>query len=318
MKRIFLCLGLMWGLTASAQVFIQNTLYSFNRFVYNPAAAGINQSANLTLLGRLQWVGIDGGPRSFTAAVDAPITSMQSGVGAYIIGDELGPLSTVGVNVSYAYHLDVGNATLSIGASGGLLQKSINGNFVYDRSNGDDPVVPFGNYSSSAMVPNLAAGIYFTLPEDKFFIGISGQDLLEPSIEELTLTAGIGPDAKVTRTFYLSSGIRFDLSDQVNLQPSVLARTDGISTQFDASVLATLKSVVVLGVSHRFYNDSFSGIIGAKISNKLFFGYAYDYTLSGLNANRDLASHEIMLTYSFSGGGGIPFGKDNVIKKTRQ
>lgn len=307
-----LALFVMWvtlfGISGNAQVFIQNTLYPFNRFVYNPAIAGMEDGTTLTLMGRLQWLGIDGAPSLFTTSVDTRIEALQSGVGGYIIADRLGPLTTTGVNGSYSYHLSLvpDKLRLGIGASAGILQKAINGEFRYDPSNGEDPVVPLGQYSNSVIVPNLAAGLYLSGLDDdgeeQFYVGISGQDLLEPSIDDITLTPGVGQESRVSRTFYFTAGYRFVLSENVELEPSLLARTDGASSQLDLSAFLTLKSLVLVGLNHRFGNDSFSGSLGVKISDNAFVAYSYDYTISGLNQNGDISSHEIVLSYTFPQG----------------
>ena len=152
-------------------------------------------------------------------------------------------------------------------------------------------------------VPNLAAGLYLSGRDDddreQFYLGISGQDLLEPSIDEITLSPGVGPDSRVSRTFYVTGGYRFDLSDDIELEPSFLVRTDGASSQFDLSAFLTLKSLVIFGLSHRFYNDSFAGTLGVRISDNSMIAYSYDYTLNGLNQNGDISSHEIILSYTF-------------------
>lgn len=317
MKKRFLCLvllGVLFVMNSNAQVFIQNTLYSFNRVVYNPAAAGIGGGTNVTLLGRLQWLGIDGAPTLFTTSADTKIEGI-GGVGAYIIADKLGPLTTTGINASYSYHLPLiqDKLVLGIGASAGLLQKSINGEFRYDDSNGIDPLVPLGQYSNATFVPNMAAGLYLSGKDDdgreQFYLGISGQDLLEPSIDAITQSPGIGPDSRVSRTFYASGGYRFDLSEDIELEPNFLVRTDGASTQFDLSAFVTLKSLVIFGLSHRFYNDSFAGSLGVRISDNAFIAYSYDYTLNGLNQNGDISSHEIILSYTFP-----PFGQGSKVR----
>lgn len=321
-KRLLLfCVSLGWIHGLFAQVFVQNTLYQYNRFVYNPAAAGIRDEANITLMGRLQWLGIEGAPKLLTAQIDAPIEAWDSGLGAHVIADQLGPLTTTGLNIAYAYHLPLGNgARLSFGAASGILQKSLSGNFIYNVDNGIDPLIPTGDFSSSQIVPALSAGVYYSLPDDKLFVGISGQDLLEPSIEELTLQTGVGPESRVARSFYLTAGYRFDLTDEVSLLASTLGRTDAVSYQMDASLHATLKDRILVGASYRMIsNESVSGIVGAKITEGLFFAYAYDFVLSGLNANGDLSSHEVILSYSLPslGLGGRSrrkTGLDDVIK----
>lgn len=307
MRNRFFCLvflGAIFVIDGNAQVFIQNTLYAFNRTVYNPAAVGMGGKTNVTLLGRLQWLGIDGAPTLFTAAGDTKIDGV-GGVGAYLIADKLGPLTTTGLNAAYSYHLPLvpDKLLLGIGASGGILQKSINGDFRYDDSNGIDPLVPLGQFSNAVIVPNLSAGLYLSGRDEdgreQFYLGVSGQDLLEPSIDAITQSPGVGPDSRVSRTFYLTGGYRFNLSDDIELEPSFLVRTDGASSQFDLSAFLTLKSLVLFGLSHRFYNDSFAGSLGVRISDNSLIAYSYDYTLNGLNQNGDISSHEIILSYTF-------------------
>jgi len=323
MKKYLLLLVLTscLGSVSVAQVFVQNTLYPYNRFIYNPAAAGISGETRLTVMGRLQWLGLDGAPRLLTANIDAPLRLFDSGVGAYIIRDELGPLSTTGLNLAYAYHMELGGGRLSLGASAGILQKAIDGDFVYNLDNGEDPLVPAGNFSSSQIVPGLAAGVMYTYPDgdgqERFYVGISGQDLLEPSIDDLTLNPGRGSESRVARSFYLLGGYNVDITDDIRLQPSVAARTDLVSYQVDVSAHASLKTFLV-GLSYRaFSNESISGILGARISDQLFFAYSYDFVMSGLNAQNDLSSHELVISYLIQSGGRIRPGLDDVIKKKR-
>lgn len=326
LKKGFLLTGILCILVLEgfSQVFIQNTLYPYNRFVYNPAAAGTADGTQLALMGRLQWLGIDGGPRLVTASINTPLETLQSGVGVHFVLDELGPLSTTGANASYAYHFqlrpgDVSSPRISIGAAAGVLQKRIDGTrFLYDQSGGIDPVVPTSN--NSVIVPNLSAGIYLTLPDDKLFVGLSGQDLLEPSLEELLGTSSIGDDSKVSRSFYLMGGYRFDLPGRdITIQPTFMGRAEGglSSFQFDLSTYVHIRSLITFGVSHRFYNDSFSGMAGFRITENTFLGYAFDYTVSDLNANGDLSSHEIFLSYTFRTAKRTKGPLDNVIKKPR-
>jgi len=323
MKKYLLLLLVVTCLTSSsyAQVFIQNTLYPYNRFIYNPAAAGISGDTRLSIMGRLQWLGLDGAPRLITAAIDAPLRIFDSGVGAYIIRDELGPLSTTGLNFAYSYRLEVGGGRLSLGASGGILQKAINGDFVYNLDNGEDPLVPAGAFSSSQIVPGLAAGVMYSFPnargEELFYVGLSGQDLLEPNIDDLTRNPGQGLDSRVARSFYMLGGYNLDINQDIQLHPSFAARTDLISYQLDISTHVSLKTFLV-GLSYRaFSNESVSGILGARISDQLFFAYSYDYVLSGLNAQNDLSSHELVISYLINSGGRVRPGLDDVIKKKR-
>ncbi len=303
MRNLALTLLLVAGVYSigTAQVFVQNTMYNYNRFVYNPAAAGLGQvgladGMNLTLLGRLQWLGIDGGPNLSAINFHSPIESISSGLGASILSDQLGPLTTTGLNVAYAFHQPIGRNTLSFGVNGGMLQKSLNANWQYFGD--EDPRVPLGQYNASLIVPSLGAGIFFRGADDRYFVGISGQDLLEPSIDDLLLSTS-GMESKVTRTFYLSAGYSLEINKKSSIDPQVFLRYDGTGLpQADLSLYWNYKPVV-FGGSYRFFNDSFSAIFGVNVLDRTFIAYSYDYTLSSLNALRDVSSHELIISFTF-------------------
>lgn len=309
---VFLLIVLAF-IPATAQVYFQNTMYNYNRFMYNPAAAGMQQpgmetGANITLLGRMQWVGIEGSPRLSTLSYHSPIEGIGGAIGAALVVDRLGPFTSTGLDVAYAFYLPIGDngASLNIGVNGGFRQRSLNGDWQYDPSGGPDPILPLAG--ASILTPSLGAGIYFSGPEGKYFVGISGQDLLESSTEGLLLNPGIGEENNVPRSFFLIAGYRFDLSDRMSLTPSVLARTDGtFPPQTDVSLYWNYKPVV-FGANYRVFNNSESigAVLGFNVSDRTFLAYSYDYTLSALGVAGDVSTHEIIISYTFPGVSGNP------------
>lgn len=314
MRNLALTLLLVAGVFSitNAQVFVQNTMYNYNRFVYNPASAGLGQlgmedGMNLTLLGRAQWLGVEGAPNMSTVAFHSPLADFSSGVGAYIIADQIGPLTTTGVNAAYAFHLDLGTSgnSLSFGVNGGFLQKSLSANWRYFGD--EDPLVPRGDFQSGTIVPSLGAGIQFNgelrRGKDHYFVGLSGQDLLEPSLEELVQVA-VGDEFNVPRSFYLTAGYSYMINAQSSLEPQIFVRTDGsLPPQVDASLYWRYKPIV-FGGSYRFFSDSFSAILGVNVLDRTFIAYSYDYTLNSLNTLRDISSHELIISFTFPTQGG--------------
>lgn len=316
----FLLLFGLLSLSVSGQVYIQNTMYRYTPFIYNPGAAGMSQSGdeglNLTFLGRLQWVGIDGAPRLSAISAHAPLPGLSSAVGGYVIADQLGPLTTTGINVAYAFQREFGRGhRLSIGVNGGFLQKGINGNFI-TPDGVIDPILGSADYSANSIVPNLGAGIYYQGFDGRLTLGLSGQDLLEPSIEGL-FVSDVGTASRVPRSFYFTAGYTFPIiqgaqgNDVFTLTPMVFARTEGVfPPQVDFSLYGNIQPLVV-GLSYRFFNDSFAAILGFDVNDRMFLGYSFDYTLSPLNANGDLSSHEIVLSWTLPGGSGKPGSNKN-------
>ncbi|MEM7657835.1 MAG: PorP/SprF family type IX secretion system membrane protein, partial [Bacteroidota bacterium] len=316
---IVLCVGML--VAGQAQVFFQNTMHPYVRFAYNPAAAGfalpgMEEGANFTLMGRQQWLGIEGAPRTPLFAFQTPLPQKYGAIGAVLASDQTGPISNSWLDVSYAYRLELGERLrLSIGVAGGVKQVAINPEgFIYDQSGGIDPIIPLA--TQGVVVPNLNAGLYLTSVdpatgrEGNYFLGISGQNLLEPNIEGLLGVSGIGDDSNVDRSFALMGGYRFDLSTRLSLQPMLMMQTDGVGApQTMASVYLNYKPIVV-GINYRMNSgESVGGMVGFNISDRTFFGYSYDYPTTALSAAGDLHSHEIILSYTLPGTGARGRGK---------
>lgn len=295
---------------AFAQQDPQYTMFMFNRFVQNPAYAGALQATNITGLGRAQWVGIPQAPNTTTASIHGYSKALHGGLGAYLIGDRLGPLSTVGIKGAYSFHLKFGDekAYMNIGVAGGLYQKTLEGDWIYNQSGGVDPVLPTAK--TNLMLPDLDAGLYFHVPlksasssaypQDKFYIGGSVTHILEPSMERL-LSVPNTVNTVLSRGINASAGFVFDLGPSVFLEPNVNFRMAGPTSQFDLN-LNLYVSPMVFGISHRGFvganNDSFSGLVGFNASTYLFIGYSYDYTTSGLG-RFTTGSHEVIVSYTF-------------------
>jgi type IX secretion system PorP/SprF family membrane protein len=287
-----------------AQQDAQFTMFMFNRYVMNPAYTGALKATNITGVGRAQWVGIPGAPNTATASVNGYVKKLHGGVGAYMVGDELGPISTLGVKGSYAFHWDISEkANLNIGVAGGVYQKVLNGDWLYQMNNGVDPVLP--QASQNILLPDLDAGLYFRMPlqgvtstaypQDKLYIGAAVNHILEPSIEPL-LAVVDNTKSKLSRGISATAGMTFKLRQNVYLEPNFHFRMAGPLTQFDINANLYI-SPMVFGISHR-WKDSFSGLVGFNASTYLFMGYSYDYTTSNLGSFTT-GSHELVVSYTF-------------------
>jgi type IX secretion system PorP/SprF family membrane protein len=308
---IILAIPTLMSSVAFAQMDPQYTMYMFNRQALNPAYVGSLEATNVTLLGRTQWVGIPGGPQTATASINGFLQGISSGIGATLIGDGLGTMRTFGAQFQYAYHLQFGQRSrLNIGVSGGLLQKSLIGTWIYNSDLGTDPLIgaPGTAYSQSGMVGDLGAGLYFHVkmpnltstayPQDRFYVGLAASHLLEPKLDK---AFGFNGVTRLHRGFNFSMGGTFQLGSTIYLQPSTFIRTDLASWQTDLT-LNLYVSPMVFGINYRgnIYrnHDSFSGIVGFNANTSLFIGYSYDYTVSQLSRFTS-GSHELIVSYTF-------------------
>ncbi len=310
--------AILWGLAPGrgfAQQMPQYSLYMLNPYGYNPAAAGAENTLVVTGAYRQQWADLNGAPVNRTVNVQLPLGIISSGVGLRLETDAIGAHNITRIAASYNYQTELGRRTLlSIGVGGGFLQYSLDGTKLrapqgtYVEPTGvfshNDPLLPEGNLSAGT--PVFEAGIY--LQVQNFDINLAAQPVFAPALE----AARTGFRLRAVQHYVVSVAAQFDLSDNLSIRPSVLARTDFAATQTELSTIFRWRENIFAGASFRglgnSVNDALVALAGFKINEKTTLAYAFDVPLSPLKAvNR--GSHELLLRFSLNrpvGAGKLP------------
>ncbi len=221
-----------------------------------------------------------------------PVTFLRGGIGLSLLGDQIGPFRTTDIKAAYAFRLPVGSggSALQIGVTGGVISKSLDGASLRPEQIPDPTLF---NRASNLLVPDVGAGVYFTLPEDRFYVGVSALHLTEPSLKDFTATGR----SRIARHFYATAGYTARLSETIDLLPSVFFKLAGTQYMVEGN-LALRVQPVVLGASYRL-GDAVCALLGLQATEGLFVGYSYDYTLSRLGAVTT-GSHELVLVYTLA------------------
>lgn len=279
-----------------ATVFVQAqqlphySMYMQNDFVLNPAIAGKNLYIEGKSTTRYQWIGITDAPRTHIFSVNAPIIKQNMGVGGYVFTDVTGPTRRIGFSGAYAYHMKLNEETkVSLGLSAGFLQFAIDGSkiFLYDNT---DQV--FSNGYQSTYTADFGFGTY--LYSDKYFLGISAPQIYPAKIKFFDYDT----DAKLATHFYMIGGYKFDISDNMQIEPNVAVKfVNPAPVQVDIGARLHLQDKAWFGVSYRTM-DAISALLGYTYKENLTIGYSYDYTLSNLT-NYNSGTHEVFLAVKF-------------------
>lgn len=289
MKFFYLLLtSSLISLVSLAQQDPQFSQNMFSRLSINPAYAGSNGAICATLIGRNQWVGFEGAPKTGILSLDAPVSLLHGGLGLNLGYDELGFEQTMSFRLAYAYRLEMPSGNLGIGIDAGIMQKSIEGNFIYNDLG--DPSIPASGSGISATAPDFSLGVYYN--NDNLFVGFSSTHLSEGDLKYGTVQSAI------SRHYYIMAGYSYDLTSSLTLKPSTLIKTDAASTQFDLNINALYNNQFWGGLSYRM-SDAIVAMVGLNITDNLKFGYAYDITTSALKKHSS-NTHEIMLSYCFN------------------
>lgn len=291
MKKFRLILGILTLLSISAafgQQDPQYTQYMYNMNVLNPAYAGSRGVTSIGLLGRTQWVGLDGAPQTLTLSVHAPIGNAV-GLGFSVIHDEIGPVQEDNVYADFSYTIFTSvEGRLAFGLKVGATFLNVRDLLMVD---GADPLNEPVNETS----PNFGAGLFYYT--NKFYVGFSAPNFLET--KHLESSGGIVSTASERMHYFLTSGYVFDIADNLKLKPSAMFKaTAGAPLSVDISANLLVDEKIEFGLSHRL-DDSISGLIGFQVNDDFRIGYAYDHTTTKFG-NYNSGSHEIMLLFDIN------------------
>ena len=88
------------------------TQYNFNTQTFNPAYAGTWKSMGFLVLGRHQWVGMDGAPTTYTFSMQTNTKNDKVGLGLNFVSDKIGMEKRLSLFGDYSYGLQVNEKSL--------------------------------------------------------------------------------------------------------------------------------------------------------------------------------------------------------------
>jgi type IX secretion system PorP/SprF family membrane protein len=315
--------GILLGISSlklSAQQDIYYTNYMFNRLTFNPAYAGNNSDDGrmcATIINKNQWLGWGpkkegGAPVTQNINLNAPLGS-HHGLGINIENDKIGFENNLNAVLSYAYKITMnGQQSLTIGASGGFMQKGLAGDKLkslsYLLSGTQDPNIV--SSQSQAIKPDFGAGVYYRKQNlgklNDFYAGLSAKHLVAADMSYYSTASPTGSGfniAKMVTHIYATAGAQLPLGANV-LEPSFFLRTDTKKWQVDFNANYLMNNKYWVGASFHTDTktfDAFNILAGMKFTNSLKAGISYDITATRLGPSQgnSYGTVEIMLQYCF-------------------
>lgn len=294
---------LMGALPAHAQSDAQFSQYFEVPNYYNAAAVGTTDLLKIRGGARLQWVGIQGAPKTFVVAADMPFMLFKKrfGVGLVMQQESMGLYKNLNLGAQVAYKQKLFKGTLSIGAQFGFVDQSFKGTEVYipdqdDFHQPNDDAIPKQDIRGNAF--DVSAGVFYSHP--KFWLGVSGTHLNAPAVS-LNADSGENSEEKnyefqIGRTLYFMAGSNIKVKNTLfEVMPSALVKTDFTFTTWEATLRGRYNRFLSLGVGYR-WKDAVYAIISAELKG-FYIGFSYDYPTSAI-ARASSGSFEIFAGYS--------------------
>lgn len=304
-RKLSILFGLVW-FTYSYLIGQQTPLftqYEMNRFLVNPAAAGVGGYTTISLIAREQWVGFKGTPKTHTLAVDSRIlgdsyiwnkllirkkkpkksTSGNNGWGAYFYNDLNGPIDKTGFNITYSYHIELDNSQLSFGLSYVFSQLRIQGEDFILADDTPDDLLTGG--TQSVWLPDANFGLLYST--SNYYAGYSTMQILNSGAQFGTKGTG---KYKVERIHQFVGGYTFNVNRSVDVSPSTLIKlTETTNSQLDFSLKCTYDKLYWGGLSIR--TGTTFAVFGGLKYDRYHFAYAFDYNLGTIRKS-SYGSHE--------------------------
>ena len=303
---------------AVAQQRPQYTQYVFNNYLLNPAVTGIENYTDVKAGYRAQWTGLEGAPVTSYLTINAPIgrqfiessansfgagggqnpysrsytqdymaAAPHHGIGAMVITDKAGPITQTNAAATYAYHLGLTDKlNFSVGVAAGFRRMNLNTAEI-TLETALDPAIANGN--NATFQPDLGVGVW--LYSSNYYVGISAQQILPQSLYIKSNTINL---AKTVPHYFVTAGVKFFLSDDLTLMPSVLIKqVKPVPLTYDINLKLGFQDKFWIGTAYR-HGDSYSAMAGFYASSFLNVGYSYDVTTSNLNTV-SRGSHELVI-----------------------
>ncbi len=263
----------------SAQQTTQYTQFTFNRYGYNPAAAGTSFKSPFEIIigTKRQWLDIDNAPKTNFFGANYTFIPKRSyrkwhNIGAYIDQDQSGVFANNSFLVSYTFHLLISKRLVAaFGVFAGARRFFISTNSL----NPSDPAVA-KSASNLVAYPDVIPG--FRLYNKKFFFDISLRQLTTP--KQSNSEKQIGLNSKIIPHIYTSVGMRFFFDNNFSLVPSLnMHSTFNYIPAFQGNLMLNYGTRFGIGASVTGKNFV-GGIFQIRFLKNAVVGIAYEYSIN--------------------------------------
>ena len=288
-------------LQGRAQSYPHYSMFMYNKLIYNPAYAGNKNLTTVNAQYRTQWTGLEGAPETYNVSIDGPVGSYMKPFRRVALGlnfnrETIGVTTNTNIMAIYAYRIPFRKSVLSMGLQAGVSMYSAR----YSELNIQTPDQRLQADVSNNLLPNFGPGVYWS--GENFYLGASIPNLLENYFDkesgQIDTEAG-----KQIRTYFVSGGYVFTLTDNVKLQPQFLGRYAGNGTyqlpfNADFNLSCILYDRLMIGGTYR-TDKTMAAVIHVQATSHINLGYSYDFGGGNELRRYNSGSHEVVVGFDF-------------------
>lgn len=297
MKRnLLITVAMMLGsfIAASGQQALTHTQHGALRTAMNPSSSLMHMDGEVSVIGRRQWLGVEGAPQVFWGSGHLGFERFGATVGLQVRHESLALERLTEASAFFAKRVRI-SATEYVGLS---LNAGIG--YLDGRFSQLDPMDPAFREDVKETDALIGFGVMLCRP-NRYYVGISLPRLMLGSL-------GIGSDRRYNfrNQYHLTAGALFALGMDFYFRPSLLVTyADNLRPQVDISALVFIKEVCGIGMNIRSYGD-IAGMAQVNFGG-IGLGYSYQFNPRNEPLNRRIGNntHEIGINYRFGNASGL-------------
>lgn len=267
-----------------------------NHLRINPAYAGYQETPNVSVFHRSQWVGFKGAPSTQTVSFDMPVKRAKFAFGGSVSRDKIGPVSTLTIMGDAAARVQVsrkGFMSFGLKATGSVFQAELSEVALTSARQGMSDDL-FSQNVRSVFMPNVGFGFFYSDPEH--FVSLSIPRLLNNSMRSRNSELYLSDLGILQPVSYLMAGKVWSLNKRQKLQTTLMARGQmNAPVSIGANANLILHDALKVGVYY-YYKEVTGAFIQYDVDKKLKIGYAMDFATNRL-ITTNFGSHELMVSY---------------------
>ena len=272
-----------------AQQPLTPTQYGELRTVTNPAASLLHLGGEVSVIGRRQWVGVDGAPTVFWGSGHIGFENFGATAGLNIRHENLAVEKLTEASIFFAKSVRISETEyLGVSLNAGI-------SYLDGRFSQLDPMDPAFHEDVMETDALVGFGVMLYRPE-RYYVGLSLPRLMLGNL-------GLTGDSRYnfSNNYHLTAGALFPLGTDFQFRPSLLVTySENLRPQADASAMFFVKKVFGVGINVRSYGE----LAGMAQFNFGGFGLGYSYQFNPgsqpLNRRMNNTTHEIGLRYRFN------------------
>jgi len=244
----------------------------------------------VSVIGRRQWVGIEGAPTVFWGSGHMGFSGIGATAGLNIRHESLAVEKLTEASAFFAKSVRISESEyLGLSLNAGL-------SYLDGRFSQLDPMDPAFREDVREADALVGFGVMLYRPE-RYYVGLSLPRLMLGNL-------GLAGDSRYqfTNIYHLTAGALFHLGTDFQFRPSLLVTySESLRPQAEGSAMLFIKGVFGIGANVRTYGE----VAGMAQFNFARFGLGYSYQFNPgsqpLNRRINNSTHEIGLRYRFVG-----------------